>query len=116
MKQINKLYIITHDELTPGQQIAQVAHATSEFAANGNSIFNKSFNRWFKHSKYIIVLSVPTLAQLKETVKILQLNGVKVYQNYEPDLSNELTAVATNPDDFIKCKKLLRHLKLALSK
>ena len=91
--------------------MAQVAHATTEFAFNQTQAFNK----WLVDSKYIVVLVEENLKALMELAKRLKDAGLRISLNYEPDLEYQLTALAVSPEDFEKAKKMLRHLPLAFA-
>lgn len=92
--------------------MAQVSHATTEFAWN----CKWDFLKWYLKSKYIVVLAVKDLEELTALRKNLKEKGLKVVDNYEPDLGNQLTAIAISPSDFSKAKKLVRHIPLAFAK
>lgn len=92
-------------------QIAQVAHVTAEYAKQHPN----SFNQWYD-SKYIIVLSVPSLIELKSLRQNLLNEGVLLSDFYEPDINDELTAIAVLPEHYEQAKKYLGHLPLALKK
>lgn len=102
--------MVTRADLKAGEQVAQVAHATAEFAEG----LPEAFSKWHTESKYIIVLAVPTLDDLIKLQGSLSTQGIKFVSNYEPDLYNTLTALAISPDEFTKVKPQLRHLPLAL--
>lgn len=69
---------------------------------------------WFENSNYLVCLSVqdlPTLTQLFESAKALGLSATGFF---EPDLNDELTAIAVAPSD--DARRLLSRLPLALKK
>lgn len=91
--------------------MAQVAHATTEFAFNMTSHFNK----WLIDSKYIVVLAVEDLKALTTLAKELKEAGLRISLNHEPDLDYQLTALAISPEDFDKAKKMVRKIPLAFA-
>ena len=67
-------------------------------------------NEWMNNSDYICILESENLNQLIEKVLINDI-GFSIFR--EPDLDNEITAIALSPCD--KSKKICSNLKLALS-
>ena len=74
-----------------------------------------ALNKWLIDSKYIVVLAVKDLKELMDLAKDLKDKGLGVTLNYEPDLDYQLTAIAINPGDYEKAKKLVRHVPLAFA-
>lgn len=102
--------MVTRRDLTPGQQIAQVAHAMASFAYEGIL----SFETWLVTSGYIVVLSVETIYDLLQLNSELYASGSRTFEFREPDLGNELTAIAIDPNDYEKARRMVSHLPLAL--
>lgn len=67
---------------------------------------------WHKSSNYLINLSVADEPSLKALSAKLCLTGIKVTEFREPDLDNQLTAIAFMSDN--RTKKLTSGLPLAL--
>lgn len=103
-----KLYIITREDLFPGQQLAQSIHAARQFAAD----FPEIEKQWFEQSNTIVCLSVKNLFSLWELIDKAQRHNVKVSYFREPDLENQLTAIALEPTK--KTSEICRGLPLAL--
>ena len=100
----DKLYLVTHSNLSAGYQTAQVAHAIADFLQTNPSIANK----WRSVSNSIIVLETEdsqSLSELQE--KALKCNIITT-EFREPDLSDEITAVAFAPSE--STRKLLSNL------
>lgn len=109
MKQVEKLFVITRRDLTPGQQAVQAAHAAIEFQHEHSQIAK----HWNTHSKYLVFLSVPdenSLMFLLEKIKIQELKH-SIFR--EPDMNNQMTAIAVEPTE--KTMKLCSKLPLALN-
>lgn len=109
MKQVEKLFVITRRDLTPGQQAVQAAHAAIEFQHEHPEISK----HWNTNSKYLVFLSVPdenSLMFLLEKIKILDLK-YSIFR--EPDMNNQATAIAVEPCE--KTMKLCSKLPLALN-
>ena len=92
----------------PGQQAVQASHAAIDFTFEHIS----SAAEWHKSSNYLINLSVADEPSLEVLSAKLRLLGVDVTEFREPDLNNQMTAIAFLSDD--KTKKLTSGLPLAL--
>lgn len=109
MHNTQKLYIVTRRDLTPGMQAAQSVHAAFEFARTHPLITE----HWMENSNNICVLAVENeieLIGLLGATKMLNLDSVAFY---EPDVGNELTAIAIEPCDI--SQRLVSRLDLALT-
>lgn len=109
MHDAQKLYIVTRRDLAPGMQVAQSVHAAFEFA----KIHPLVTEAWMEQSNNICVLAVDDetqLAALYIAAKFLHLDCVEFR---EPDLDDEMTAIAIEPNDV--SQRLVRDLDLALN-
>jgi peptidyl-tRNA hydrolase len=77
--------------LKPGLQVAQVAHAVGDFFV----AYRQEAESWDKDSKYVVVLAVADEKALSDLIVELEKDGIAHVVVDEPDLANELTAVAT---------------------
>jgi peptidyl-tRNA hydrolase len=93
-----KLYIITHSDLPLKYQVPQSNHAAMEFAAQ----YPTEFLEWHKKSNSIIVLNCQNERKLIEFAQKLRDKGIKFSEFREPDIGNELTAIAICPGPEIK--------------
>lgn len=93
-----KLYIITHSDLPLKYQVPQTNHAAMEFAAK----YPAEFLEWHKKSNSIIVLNCQNEGKLIEFAEKLQTRGIKFAEFREPDIGDELTAIAICPGPEIK--------------
>jgi len=80
------LYVVVREDLSPGQQLAQVAHAVFDFAVS------------WKHTMpdvgdTVVILSVPDEAALTEIVRGMP-GKVPLAAFHEPDLGGQMTAAA----------------------
>lgn len=104
----SKLIVITRRDLSPGYQAVQSAHAAIEFQHEHPEIAKN----WNTHSKYLVFLTVENekvLYQYLEKIKFYDLN----YTIFtEPDIDNQLTAIAIEPGE--RTQKLTSRLPLAL--
>lgn len=99
-----KLYIVVRADLPTGLQAAQAAHAAFQFFHEHPVIVG----RWFVLSNYLVIVEVPDEAALFElTLKAGTISIVR-----EPDVDNEITALALAPTPA--ARKLCGSLPLAL--
>ena len=107
--QINqKLIIITRRDLHPGYQAVQSSHAGIDFQHQHPEIAKQ----WNKQSNYLIILSVENEEQLLLFIEKFKYFDIKTTIFREPDIGNEITAIAAEPGE--KTKKLTAKLPLAL--
>lgn len=102
-----RLYIVVREDLPYESPCAQVAHALTEFSIK----YPVDFQAWYEASNTIVVLQVPTLVELAILCDKAEFEGVRKAEFHEPDLNNELTAVAFEP--AIPAERMLRNLNLA---
>lgn len=93
-----KLYIITHSDLPVGYQVPQTNHAAMEFAAQ----YPAEFLDWHKKSNSIIVLNCQNERKLVEFSQKLREKDIKFAEFREPDIGDELTAIAILPGPEVK--------------
>lgn len=98
---------MTRRDLTAGSQSVQSTHAAIQFIFEHPEI--SEF--WFK-DPYLAQLSVENEDALKHLIHKLQKANIKYSIFREPDLGNEITAIAIEPSD--KTRKLISHLPLML--
>lgn len=104
MQRYEKLYIVTRRDLAPGLQAAQVAHAAFLFAYEHHPIHQQ----WLKESNFLIILSVEDETALRQLGKRAEQANLPVSWFTEPDIDDELTAVAIapSPDTVELCAEL----------
>ncbi len=81
-----KLYVLVRNDLTSSQSAVQAGHAVAEFLLADS-------NTW--RNTTLIYLKVKSLFQLEKWMDKLDSLGVKYIDWKEPDLNNEVTAIAT---------------------
>lgn len=101
------MYIVTRNDLTLQYQLPQTIHATIQFAND----WPEEQRRWFKNSNTVVVVAAKNLNDLLTFKE--RLSGLKLKYScfYEPDIGNELTAIAIVPDP--RSKKTCSSFKLA---
>ena len=109
LKQVKPLplYLVTHQQLAPGYQIAQIAHAVADFAVYSPV----EFLDWHSQSQYIVALETQTKDCLERLLQRAQAKHLKTIPFHEPDLDNQLTSVAFVPNQSNKA--FLSNLPLA---
>ena len=73
--------------------MAQAIHAAFLFAKNHPALTNT----WLEDSQYLIVVSVPSESDILEIEKKAINSNLKYSLWSEPDLDNEITAIALSP-------------------
>jgi hypothetical protein len=83
---MKKLFVIVRKDLNPSQRAVQAGHALAEYMLNSS--------RW-KNST-LIYLGVRSLRQLENLKRRLEYEEIEHYPFYEPDLNNQMTAIASD--------------------
>jgi hypothetical protein len=100
--------VITRSDLEPGYQAVQSMHALRQFTAEHPEIDRE----WFDKSNYLGLLSVSNECELVRLIEQAASYDIKFSIFREPDIGDEITAIALAPGP--KAKKLCSNLKLAL--
>lgn len=107
-KSLIRLIVITHRQLTPGQQTCQSIHSTIQYTFD----FPSKSKEWFLNSNYLVALSVETEKDLIDLTEKLDQEGILFSRFNEPDLNDQLTSIAFLSSD--KTKKYTHCLPLLL--
>lgn len=102
------MVLVTRQDLTPGYQAVQPAHALAEFAIK----FPKTFKNWQVNQKNLVVLSTTNELALNDLFIKAQELKIKSVIFHEPDIGNEATAIALEPCEATY--KLTSSIPLAL--
>ena len=108
LKPGDKLYVITREDLDPGYQAVQSLHAGIQFAMEHPDIHKE----WYEQSNYLGLLSTSDELELNKLIEKANAAGIPCSVFREPDVDNQITAIAIGPGP--KSKKLCSNLKLAL--
>ena len=111
MTQINetsKLYVVSRADLSFGAQSVQGMHSGIQFQHEHPEIAKE----WHDKSKYLVHLSARDEHHLQDLIFKAEHKNIKYSIFREPDIGNEITAVAFEPSD--KSKRMLSSLPLAL--
>lgn len=106
--QVSKLFVITRKDLPPGYQLTQSTHAAIDFQHKYPGISKQ----WQNNSNYLVCLSANNESDLIKYISKAKERNIKFCAFYEPDINNQLTAVAFEPTS--ESKKLCSNLSLAL--
>ena len=102
--------IICRDDMAPGYKVVQTAHALADFAVKHEN----EFKEWQMGSNYLCCLETSD-----ERLEILidKLVGLEIKHEVfrEPDIGNQITAVAVEAISREQHKTLFKKLKLTLS-
>ena len=93
---MKKLYIIVRKDLTTSQMAVQAGHTVAQY------LLHSHFSRW--QNETLIYLGVKNLNQLEKLKCKLDIEDINYIEFREPDLNNEVTAIASD----ITCKHFKR--------
>lgn len=102
------MYVITRSDLDPGYQAVQSMHALRQFTAEHPEVDRQ----WFEQSNYLGLLSVANEIELQDLISMAVQQDIKFSIFREPDIEDQITAIALAPGP--KSKKLCSRLQLAL--
>ena len=88
--------------------MAQSCHVVFSFSQD----HPEETKRWMSISNYIAVLNSSGEPDLHQLIELSDRQGIKYSIFREPDIGDQITAIAFEPGS--KSKKLCSHLKLAL--
>ena len=98
MKQTEKLRVVTRRDLPVGTQATQACHAAIDFQHE----YPEESKTWQTKSNYLALLTVADEEALIKLITKAIFTGIKHTIFREPDLGNEITAVAFEPTDAAK--------------
>ena len=102
--------IIVKDDLTQGYKVVQSAHALADFAVKHQD----EFKQWQMGSNYLCCLEA-TETKINHTIDKLESLGIKYHIFCEPDIENQMTAVAVQAISRKQHKQLFKKFKLTSS-
>jgi peptidyl-tRNA hydrolase len=108
MQDPSRLYIAVRADLSSGLQVAQAVHAAFAFAHEQPAVTN----HWLTKSNYLVVVAVPDEIALMDLISEASRRGITRVAVREPDIGDEITAVAFEPG--VAAKRLCACLPLAL--
>lgn len=107
MTQIYKLSTVSRRDTTAGYQSVMASHAAIQFVFEHPEIAKQ----WIK-DPYLAQLSCADENDIKNLIEKLQKNNIKYSVFKEPDLDNQITAIAIEPSD--QSRRLLSSYPLML--
>ncbi len=102
------MYVITRSDLGAGYQAVQSTHAAIQFGVE----HAEEHKEWYENSNYLGLLSVANEQELHQLIIKAREQGIKHSIFREPDIDNQITAIALEAGR--KSKKLCSSLQLAL--
>lgn len=102
------MYVVVRQDLHQSYQAVQAAHAGIQFQHEHPEIAKE----WHEKSKYLVHLSARDEQHLEGLIFKSERKGIKISVFREPDIDNEITAIAFEPSK--ESSKLLSNLPLAL--
>ncbi len=96
--QISKLRVVTRRDLSLPTQAVQSAHAAIDF----QHAHPKEASEWQTKSNYLALLTVANEEELYKLSEKAAIRGIKYTIFREPDINNEITAIAFEPSDASK--------------
>lgn len=109
MNKYNKIFVITRSDLEIGQQAVQASHALTEFIFEHTEIAKQ----WKNYSNTLVMLSTDNENKLRSLIENLISKNVMFSVFREPDLQNQITAIALEPGKI--SQKICNRIPLALS-
>lgn len=103
------MVVVVRADLLAGQQACQALHAARAYA----DLDPEGEKRWHELSNTIVLVSVPTEAELYALYSEMCAEGLKVAAFMEPDLKDSMTAITLEPHG--RSQKRVRGFPLALS-
>jgi hypothetical protein len=100
--------VIVRSDLSIPYRMIQGAHSAIDFQHQHPELAKQ----WNSVSNYLVFLSVETEQDLWKYLEKFEKKGLKVTPFFEPDIGNELTAIAVEPTE--KARKMCSNLPLAL--
>lgn len=98
---------MTRRDLLPGAQASQLTHAAQQFEKEHFDVQNE----WYSKSNHLVLLSCENEESLKKLLLKSNIKGIKCSAFTEPDMDNQLTAIAFEPGE--NTCKLVSSLPLA---
>lgn len=89
----DKLYVVTHANLSVGYQAAQIAHAVADFTQQ----HSVETQQWHNRSNSVIILEAHNVEELYGFIEKAENKGITYTYFREPDLGDEITAIAFAP-------------------
>lgn len=93
-----KLRVVSRRDISIGSQALQSGHAAIQFQHE----FPSEASAWYKQSNYLAFLTVANEEELVKLIDKAEAKGIKHSIFREPDIDNQITAVAFEASDEAK--------------
>jgi peptidyl-tRNA hydrolase len=103
---MERLYVVTRQDLPDGPQAVQSCHAVVAFAIE----HRECLERWAMGSNTLVLVSVRNEDELRSLASSAEDAGILTSRFHEPDLGGSLTSVVMDP----RAKRLCRSLPKTL--
>ena len=90
--------------------VAQTVHALADFSV----VHVQQFKEWQRNSNFICCLE-SSVSGINRLIDLLDLLKIKYHVFCEPDLDDEMTAVAVESLSEVEHKQIFKNFKLSLS-
>lgn len=90
-----KLRVVSRRDISIGYQSVQSAHALVQFQYEHPELAKL----WYKESNYLAFLTVANEEELEKLIRKAEAKGIKHSIFREPDIDNQITAVAFEASD-----------------
>lgn len=101
-----RLYVVTRHDLAPKVRAVQSCHAAIQFCHE----HPETESEWFRTSNHLVIVGVDDERALTELYRRAEWGDLKASAFREPDLGDQLTAVALEPTR--RSSRLCRNLPL----
>lgn len=105
----NFLTIIVRKDIEPGYKVTQTSHAIAKFAIE----YEDKFKKWQYESEYLCCLELE-IYKFDHVLSKLDELKIKYSVFREPDINNEITAIAVESINRELHKTLFKKFKLTL--
>ena len=85
-----KLRVVSRRDISIGYQAVQSCHAAIQFQHE----YPSESSAWYKQSNYLAFLTIANEEELEKLIRKAEAKGIKHSIFREPDIGNEITAVA----------------------
>jgi hypothetical protein len=88
---MKKLFVLIRKDLSQAQQAVQAGHVVAEY------LLHSQPPSW--KNEILVYLGVKNLNQLEKHKYLFSMEGIPFVEFKEPDLNNEITAIATDTEN-----------------
>jgi peptidyl-tRNA hydrolase len=104
-----KFYVVTRKDLNEAQQAVQCTHAAIDYCL----AHPEHSGPWHSQSNFLVLLEADSEKHLMQLHKTCKTRGLSTILFREPDLANQVTALAIQPGKL--ARRICKHLPLLLN-